>query len=77
MQRRRNVGKVQALPREVVFGIFIKLFDSIMRSLHTRQTKWLGLFLEQGTELNIPARKVYKQAVSCVCFHFLTVVIWH
>jgi hypothetical protein len=29
MERRCNVGEVQALSREIVFGIFIKLFASI------------------------------------------------
>lgn len=45
------------------------------RSLQTPKTRWLGLFWNTGTEHNIPSWKVYKQTVSCTCFHFLTVVI--
>lgn len=35
----------------------------------------MGLFWIIGAEHNSPPRKVYKQIVSCACFHFLTVMI--
>lgn len=76
MERRCDVGGVQALPCEGVFGIFIKLFESInVYSTHS-EDKMVGTLWIMGTEHNIPIWKAYKQTVSCVCFHFLTVVIW-
>jgi len=39
-----------------------------------RQSGW-DFFWNTGTEHNTPLWKVYKQTVSCLCFHFLTVVI--
>ena len=75
VERRCNVGGVHALPREVVFGIF-KLFQSINALSTNSEDSWMGLFWIIGTEHNTPPRKVYKQIVSCACFHFLRVVIW-
>jgi hypothetical protein len=76
LERRCNVGGVQALPRKVVFGIFDKLVESINAFSTNSEDKVAGTFFwNTGTEHNTPLWKVYKQTVSCACFHFLTVVI--
>jgi hypothetical protein len=48
LERRCNVGVVQALPREVVFGIFNKLFESINAFSVNSEDKVAGTLLEYG-----------------------------
>jgi hypothetical protein len=48
LERRCNVGGVQALPREVVFGIFNKLFKSINAFSTNSEDEVAGTFLEYG-----------------------------
>lgn len=76
VERRCNVGRAHALPREAVFGIFNKLFELINALSTNSEDKLDGTLWIIGTEHNTPPRRVYKQIVSCACFHFLTVVIW-
>ena len=75
-EKRYSVGEVQALLREEVFGIFIQaLWNRPTRSLSTLGDKITGILLDSGDWAQyIPLGKVYKQAVSCDCFHFLAVV---
>jgi len=48
LERRCNVGGVQALPRKVVFGIFNKLVESINAFSTNSEDKVAGTFLEYG-----------------------------
>ena len=48
MERRCNVGGVQALPCEGVFGIFIKLFESINVCSTHSEDKMVGTLLDYG-----------------------------
>lgn len=66
-------GGGRALPREEVFGIFIKLFESVRVLYKLRQQdRWESF----GLRRRALYLKVYKQIISCACFRFLTVVIW-
>jgi len=42
------VGEVQAPPREVVFGIFVKLFESINAFSTHSEDKMAGALLDYG-----------------------------
>ncbi len=44
--RRCNLGELQALPREEVFGIFIKLFESMDAISTNSEDKGHGTLLE-------------------------------
>ncbi len=46
--RRYNVGEAQALPREVVFRIFNKLFESINTFSTNYEDKLAGARLDYG-----------------------------
>ena len=48
MERGCNVGGVQALPCEGVFGIFIKLFESINVCSTHSEDKMVGTLLDYG-----------------------------
>jgi hypothetical protein len=48
VERRRNVGEVQALPREEVFGILIKLFELINAFSTHSEDKLAGTLLDYG-----------------------------
>lgn len=68
-------GRVQALLREVVFGIFIKLFESVNAFSTNSDDKVAGALLEYLAWHNILFGSLQTDCLYCACFHFLEVVI--
>lgn len=71
MQCRRGTGSSS---RSRLWDLHTAVSNRSTRSLQNSDNEVTGTLWNAETEHNIPFCKVYKQIVSCACFHFLTVV---